>query len=144
VLYLVRVLAWKDAGVNFVTGIESSCWMFAIFGFASRHLNRPSRSLVYLSGAVYTVYIVHMPVQFALAYFLIPTGLPAAAKLILLTIGTFAGSFALYEILKRLNWIRPLFGMKFQRRMRGMEPPLKSNTPDAALCNTIPNKETSA
>jgi hypothetical protein len=82
-------------------------------GFASIYLNRPSRSLTYLSTAVYPVYILHLPVQFAVAYFLIPTSLPAYIKLAILLVGTFGISLLIYELpLKRAKWLRPLFGMK--------------------------------
>ena len=38
--------------------------------------------------------------------------LDASAKLLLLTAGTFGVSLLLYEVIRRLKWIRPLFGMK--------------------------------
>jgi peptidoglycan/LPS O-acetylase OafA/YrhL len=64
------------------------------------------------------VYIVHLPVQFTTAYFLLPLPLPAYLKLILLLVGTFGVSVLLYEyVLRRLKWIRPLFGMKFGRSL---------------------------
>jgi hypothetical protein len=113
-LYLVRLLVFDlQNEPKGLTALESMSWMLAILGFGSMHLNRPSRSLAYLSRAVYPVYIVHMPVQFAAAYFLLPLSLSAHSKLILLLVGTFGISLLLYEcILKRLKWIRPLFGMK--------------------------------
>jgi len=90
--------------------------MLAILGFGSLYLNKPSRSLAYFSKAVYPVYIVHMPVQFTMAYFLLPLSLPAYLKLMLLLAGTFGVSLLLYEyVLRRLKWIRPLFGMKLHQ-----------------------------
>lgn len=112
VLYLIRVIVWDVGGINPVTAVESTCWMLGLIGLGSRYLNRPSGTLTYLSAAVYPVYIVHMPVQYAISYFLIPLDIAAPLKLIILTVTTFAGCFALYEILRRLKWIRPLFGMK--------------------------------
>lgn len=113
-LYLVRLLVFDlQNEPSGLTAFESMSWMLAILGFGSRHLNRPSRSLARLSRAVYPVYIVHMPVQFAAAYLVLPLSLPAPVKLILLLVGTFGISFFLYEyVLRRLKWIRPLFGMK--------------------------------
>jgi len=114
--FLVRWLVFDLQGrVNGLTGVESMCWILAVMGFASRHLDRPSRVLAYLSASVYTVYIVHLPVQFALAYVLFPLDLTAPAKLALLMVGTFGSSFLIYEILSRMKWIRPLFGMKPDR-----------------------------
>ena len=54
-----------------------------------------------------------MPVQHGLSYYLLPLQLPAIFKLVLLLAGTFGICLLLYEyLLKRLKWIRPLFGMK--------------------------------
>ncbi len=112
-LYLLRLLDLAGSrAVDMRFGLESMCWMLAILGFGSLYLNRPSGSLGYLSKAVYPVYIVHMPVQFALSYFLIPLSWPAWAKLLVLVSATFAISILLYEAIKRIRWIRPLFGMK--------------------------------
>jgi surface polysaccharide O-acyltransferase-like enzyme len=113
-LYLVRLVVFKlQAEPDWLTALESMSWMLAILGFGSLHLNKPSRSLDYLSKAVYPVYIVHMPVQFTIAYFLLSLPLAAPLKLILLLAGTFGVSFLLYQyVLRPAKWIRPLFGMK--------------------------------
>jgi len=115
-LYLVRFLIYKFEGSpNVLTALESMCWMLAIIGFGSLHLNKPSRYLSYFSDAVYPVYIIHMTVLFALLYFIIPLALPAMLKLGMLVTGTFGISLLLYEfVLRRVKWIRPLFGMKFK------------------------------
>ena len=117
-LYLVRLLVFGlENELSWLTALESMSWMLAILGFASLYLNKPSRSLAYLSKAVYTVYIVHLPVQFAIAYFLLPLVLAAYLKLSLLLVGTFGISLLLYEFpLRRLKWIRPLFGMKLNHQ----------------------------
>jgi surface polysaccharide O-acyltransferase-like enzyme len=113
-LFLVRLMALGfENELAWLVALESMSWMLAILGFGSLHLNKPSRSLGYLSRAVYPVYIVHLPVQFAICYFLLPLSLSAYWKLGFLLAGTFGVSFLLYEyVLRRLKWIRPLFGMK--------------------------------
>jgi glucan biosynthesis protein C len=115
-LYLVRLLVFRLEGMpNALTGLESYCWLLAVLGYASIYLNRPSDKLAYFSKAVYPVYIIHMPVQFAIARYLLPLDMPAVLKLILLLAGTFGISLLLYEyLLRRLKWIRPLFGMKLR------------------------------
>jgi len=88
-------------------------WMLAVLGFGSRYLNKPSDSLGYLSKAVYPVYVVHLPIQFIAAYFLLPLSLPAYLKLAVLLMCTFSFSLLLYEfVLRRLKWLRPLFGIR--------------------------------
>jgi surface polysaccharide O-acyltransferase-like enzyme len=116
-LCLVRLLLFGlENEVVWLTAMESMSWMLAILGFGSLYLNRPSRSLGYFSKAVYPVYIVHLPVQFTVAYFLLPLPLPPYLKLTLLLAGTFGVSLLLYEYaLRRLKWLRPLFGMKLNQ-----------------------------
>ena len=116
-LFLVRFLVFGlQNELTWLTGLESMSWMLAIIGFGSLYLNAPSRSLTYLSKAVYPVYIVHFPVQFAIAYFLFPLTLSAYSKLGFLLVGTFGISILLYQfVLRPLKWIRPLFGMKLNQ-----------------------------
>ena len=112
-LFGVRLIVFEQQGEpSWLTALESMSWMLAAIGFGSVYLNKKSRILRYLSRAVYPVYIVHMPVQFVIAYFLLPVSIAAYAKLLLLLAGTFSVCFLLYEILRRLKWVRPFFGMK--------------------------------
>ena len=115
-LFLARLLVFELQGEqSWLVGLESMSWMLAVIGFGTRYLNRPSRTLSYLNKAVYPVYIVHMPVQLAFAYLLLPTELSAYSKLALLMAGTFGTSLLLYEFgLRRMKWVRPLFGIKMK------------------------------
>lgn len=119
ILYLLRLLAFELEGMpNAIQGVETACWMLAILGYGALHLNRPSAQLAYLSAAVYPIYIIHMPIQYGLAYYLMPLALPAVVKLVLLLVGTLATSALLYGcVIRRLQWIRPLFGMKRKDRL---------------------------
>ena len=115
VLYLVRLFLFRLKGPNALIAFESMSWMLAVLGYGSVYLNKPSTRLAYLSKAVYPVYILHMPIQFFLSYFVMPRSLPPIVKLLLLLVGTFAASFTIYEVvIKRARWIRPLFGMKLR------------------------------
>lgn len=112
--YVWRFSAYQLVGVpNGPIALESMLWILAILGFGVNNLNRPSRQLAYLNTAVYPVYIVHLPIQFLLAVLILPLSLSAGVKLLLLLVGTFGVSLLLYELLKRVRWIRPLFGLKF-------------------------------
>ena len=113
-LYLVRLFVFQlEEGPSVLTAFESLSWMLAIFGYASLYLNKPSQKLAYFSAAAYPVYIVHMPLQYFFSCYIIPLSLSAAMKLLLLLVLTFGGSLVLYEFaLKRIKWVRPLFGLK--------------------------------
>jgi surface polysaccharide O-acyltransferase-like enzyme len=117
-LFLLRLLVFGlENEVVWLTGLESLSWMLVALGFGSLYLNKPSRSGAYLSKAVYPVYIVHLPIQFTICSFLFPLSLSAHLKVALLLFGTFGISLIVYEyFLRRLKWIRPVFGMKLSQR----------------------------
>lgn len=116
-LYAVRLFAFRlENTSNLLNGAECILWILAALGFAAAHLNQDSPALKRLCPAVYPVYILHLPVQLALASVLFPLNAPALLKLILLASGTFATSWALYEIIRRIPFLRPLFGMKSQSK----------------------------
>jgi len=93
--------------------INMLSWIIVLFGFSGQFLNRPSKLLKYCNEAVYPFYILHQTVQIVLAYFLIQLQLPPLFVFLLLILGTFLVSWLLYEFLiRRIKFIRPLFGLK--------------------------------
>ena len=109
-LYFVMTKNYE--GPKFIIGFESMCWMLAVFGYGSFYLNHQSKALTYFKDAVYPVYILHMPLQALLSYLIIPINIPSLLKLIFLIIGILLCSIFLYEIIKKMNWVRPIFGLK--------------------------------
>lgn len=99
---------------NYRVVIESCCWIFSIFAFAHLHLNRGGRVLTYLSEAVFPVYIVHMIVQALVSTWLFSTSLAVPLQFILCFTLTLAGCFGIYELVRRVNILRPLFGLKMK------------------------------
>ncbi|HYF70502.1 MAG TPA: acyltransferase family protein [Ohtaekwangia sp.] len=93
--------------------VESDLWIFSVFAFGYRYLNRPSRTLLYLSEAAYPVYIIHMIFLFFGSLLIFPLNIDVRLQFVLLLIFTFAGCFLFYEfVIRRINIIRPLFGLK--------------------------------
>ena len=112
----MRLVVLSEVVPNVLIAVESMAWMLTILGFGAVYLNNPSGRLAYLSEAVYPLYITHMPVQFGISLYLLTLSMPAFLKLVLLIAGTFGVSALMYEyVIKRLKWIRPLFGMKLNR-----------------------------
>ena len=107
---LVEVLGSRTD--NALQAFEAACWILASFGFACSYLNRPYKILLYLTAAVYPVYIVHMPLQYLFASVIFPLNMPAILKLAILFVATCSAGLLVYELLRRLKWIRLLFGMK--------------------------------
>ena len=112
-MYLIRVLVFEFSIPNFYMAVESPLWIFAMFGIAYRFLNKPSSTLNYLSQGAYPIYIVHMIFIYVGCLLILPLEVHVILKYILLVTFTFIGSFALYDlIIRRLPFLRPLFGLK--------------------------------
>jgi len=88
-------------------------WIIAIFGYSAKYLNRKSSVLKYCNEAVYPFYILHQTVTIVLAYFLMEKDWGLGMKFLLLSGGTFFVSWVLYEfVIRRIKFLRPLFGLK--------------------------------
>ena len=126
-LFLLRLFAFELKAPNYLLSMESTLWIMALFGFAFKHLNRPGRSLRYLSQAAYPVYIIHMVFLYLGSYFIMPLEVPVILKFVLVIIFTFAGSFIFYEfVIRRIWFIRPLFGLKNSKLRKAEYQPGKS------------------
>jgi len=116
ILFLVRYVVFELKGPNYYMAIESCFWIFSMFGFAYRHLNHHSDTLTYLSQGAYPIYIVHMIFIYVGSILILPLHIHVILKFIFLVVFTFAGSFLLYDlVLRRLSFLRPLFGLKGQK-----------------------------
>ncbi|MCV9385495.1 acyltransferase family protein [Reichenbachiella ulvae] len=88
-------------------------WILTCFGWAAHYLNRSSSMLKYCNEAVYPFYILHQTVMMVVAYFVIDWEMNLFVKFTVLLIGTFGGSWVIYELLiRRWRWVRPFFGLK--------------------------------
>jgi peptidoglycan/LPS O-acetylase OafA/YrhL len=112
-LFLVRLIEFELKAPNYLMAIESNIWIFAVFGFAYKYLNHPSKTLSYLSQGAYPIYIIHMVFLYLASYIIMPLNLLVVLQFALIIALTFTGSFITYDLLiKRINFLRPLFGLK--------------------------------
>lgn len=95
-----------------VWGLDQWAGIVAILGFARAWAPGDSRALRYLAAAVFPVYILHQTVIVVLAHNLQPLALAPAVEGPLLAAATFAVCLAGYEAVRRVAWLRPLFGLK--------------------------------
>ena len=86
--------------------------ILAIFAYAARYLNKGSRVLEYRNEAVYPFYIIHYTIIVLLGFWLMNDPMPVFLKFIIMFVGTFGGSWLFFEIVKRVRFLRPLFGLK--------------------------------
>lgn len=113
VFFVVRLVYFHPLTPNYLLVIESNCWIMSIFAFGYKYLNKPSKTLHYLSQAAYPVYIVHMIVLYFGSLLIFPLDIATPLKFVLLLAFTAIGCFALYElVIRRVNSIRPLFGLR--------------------------------
>ncbi len=114
VLYGIRYFVFATEAPGYLTAIESNSWIFGVFGFGYKYMNRPSNILSYLSQAAYPVYIIHMFVLYLGAMLILPLEIPVFLKFIAITAFTGIICYLLYEfVLRRVPILRPFFGLKW-------------------------------
>jgi surface polysaccharide O-acyltransferase-like enzyme len=99
-------------GRSALFGVQQWCGLAAALGYAARYLDRDSAVRRYLTQAVMPIYLVHQTLIILLAHALLPQNLAPAVEGPLLIAGTFAASLAIYEAVRRVAWLRPLFGLR--------------------------------
>jgi hypothetical protein len=87
--------------------------LLAILGWGKALLDRPFRWLPYCTEAVYPWYMLHQSLIILLVFWLKPMALGPWLEPALVLGGTIGGCFVLNEFLiRRVGFIRPLFGLK--------------------------------
>lgn len=114
-----------------VFGIQQWVCIVAVLGFARRHWNHDNAARRYLTAAIFPVYILHQTVIVVAAHALKPVQLPPLLEGPLLVIGTVAICFLTYEVIRRMRWLRPLFGLALRGDSATARPP-SSVVPAAA------------
>ncbi len=93
--------------------------LFAMLGFAMKHLTFSNRFLAYTNEAVLPFYILHQNVLLWIGFFVVGWAVPDLAKYVIIALPSFLATMLVYEYLvRRANVLRFLFGMKLLRRER--------------------------
>ncbi|MGP1282729.1 MAG: acyltransferase family protein [Parasphingopyxis sp.] len=91
-------------------------------GLGQRFLNRDSKALRYLTEAIFPYYILHQTIIVIAGFYLTQLALGAWAEFALVMAATVGGCVLLHEfIIRRIGWLRPLFGLKPRVRRNGTE-----------------------
>lgn len=114
-LFIIR-LQLQMKHPHYLIPVESVCWILAVLAFANKYLNRPGNKLTYLSQAAYPVYILHMIFLYVGSLLIFPLSIAVEMKFMLLLAFTGIGCFATYEIIRRIYFLRPLFGLKMKQK----------------------------
>jgi len=126
VCYIVVVLfynfVWKIEGQEIapilsvagaiVYSLDRMVWVLALLGLGYRFLNANSAKLSYFNEAVYPYYILHQTIIVVVGFELTQLGIGPVLEPVLVLIATFTLCAAGFEIIRRVNFLRPLFGLK--------------------------------
>ena len=82
-----------------------------LLSIAYKYFNKNTSNLSYLNEAVYPFYILHQSFIVVLGYHLTQYNLGAALEAVILILVTFLACIVSYEVIKRVNILRPCFGL---------------------------------
>jgi len=99
-------------GIGFAYGFYQWLAIVVVLGFARRWLTRDSAVRRYLTDAIFPYYIVHQTAIIMIAHGLRGSGISTGAEAASIVGGTAAACVATFEIVRRVAWLRPLFGLK--------------------------------
>lgn len=112
-------LLLEDTPLDAVTAnLFTWTWLLVFFGYGKRWLSFDNTLLRYLREATYPVYILHQTVIIAIGYYAIQQPWGWASKYLLVLGLTTVVCLLIYQLLiRRVNLLRVLFGLKLQQRV---------------------------
>lgn len=110
-LFIARLLYFQMSAPVYMLVAESQCWIISVFAFGCKYLNKGGKVLTYLSEAAYPVYILHMIFLYLGSMLIFPLPLDVRLKFCAVLLITLSGCFVTFEIIRRIKWLRILFGL---------------------------------
>jgi glucans biosynthesis protein C len=98
-----------------IYAIDCWLWLLTFVGLAMRLLNFTNGLLRYANDAVLPFYILHQTMIVIIGYYVIRWNIPLAGKYFIVVAAVFASSLAIYEVVRRINVTRFLFGIKARK-----------------------------
>ena len=88
--------------------------MCELFGLAQKYLNKPSKTLSYLTEGIFPYYILHQTIIVIIGANLTTLVIGAIPEFLILMALTPLLCLGIYDyIIRRTPFLRPLFGLKF-------------------------------
>jgi hypothetical protein len=115
-----------------VYALMAWCATVAACGFAVRHLDHDSPARRYLNEAIFPVYILHQTLIVVLAHAMKPLRIAPGPEALMLVVLTTTLSFGIFELVRRVGVLRPLFGLKFERAAQATVLPVTGTVAHAA------------
>ena len=103
------------AALNLLGALASWLVILGALGYGRRYLDRTSPALSYLGEASYPVYLLHQTVIVIAAYYVVDLAAAEPLQWLTLLVVSVAGTFGLYEVVRRTRVTRWAFGMKSAR-----------------------------
>ncbi len=118
-------LVWKNAseelnqllliGGTAIYSLDRILWVMLALAFGFRFLNQKSSKLNYFNDAVYPYYILHQTVIIAVGYEMTQFKLGPVFEPVIVLLATFSLCAIGFEIIRRVDMLRVLFGLKLNR-----------------------------
>lgn len=106
--------------IHALRGLLAWSWIIGLLGLCSRYLNFNNKFLAYANEAVLPFYILHHTVIYIIGNYIIQWSSNIVSKFIIISVTSFVIIIAIYEILiRRINLVRFLFGMKLKKSKSG-------------------------
>jgi glucan biosynthesis protein C len=134
----VRANETLFTGLQMLRVVYAWATIVTLLGLAQRYLDRPGKTLTYLTGAIFPYYILHQTLIVAIGFALLHAGLPAWIEATLVTGGTVMGCVIGYELIRRAGPLRPLFGLPWREKRDAVAAPKLLPTHRAFLAGAEP------
>ena len=99
------------------SAVGTWCWLFAVIGLGSQFLNFDNKFLSYANDAVLPFYVLHQTIIVSIGFYVVQWSANIGLKYLTICAASFFAIMIIYELLvRRINVIRLLFGMKLQKK----------------------------
>jgi hypothetical protein len=119
VFILLRAGLFETSMLRWFAGLAYGCYqwlaMAAVLGFARRHFTADGAVRRYLTDAIFPYYIVHQTAIIMIAHALKGSDLSAGSEGFMVIACTAVTCVVTYEVVRRIAWLRPLFGLRIER-----------------------------
>ena len=109
--------SWAYFGLILMANVRLLAWVIALFGLASRFLDRRHRLARRLNEGLLPFYILHQPAILVIGHFaVLRWNVSVAVKFAALAILSIAAILILYALIRRVRVLRLLFGLRLADR----------------------------
>jgi surface polysaccharide O-acyltransferase-like enzyme len=109
-VFLMIWTFYMEEYMSFVRNMGAWLFDLGLIGLASKYLNKPTRGLKYFSKASMPVYILHLPLEIIVGYYIIRNPMNPVLEIAVLVLINAILCLGIYEIVRQINKIVPGIG----------------------------------